>query len=66
MNMIKRIEPTLYQADSKSDPDHSHIIYLDTTTNEWICDCIGYKYRQSCRHIKEILLDIGEKKNETS
>jgi len=51
--MIKQIDTMIYQCDSKSDPNSSHILSKDN--NVWVCDCIGYRYRNTCRHMKELL-----------
>lgn len=53
-----RINDTLYQVSSKSNPDTPHFLYLDN--NEWVCDCKGYKYRHMCSHLSEIKKEIGQ------
>ena len=51
--MLKQVSDDLYQVDSKTNPDSSHFITLENGV--WVCDCVGFKFRQSCRHVKEVL-----------
>ena len=47
-----------HEVQSKSDPELKHIVEevedLETHEISYSCDCKGYKYNNSCWHIKEI------------
>lgn len=51
--MIQQLSETLFQCDSKSNPESSHFVSIDNGVIS--CDCIGYKYRHTCRHVKEVM-----------
>lgn len=51
--MIQQLSETLFQCDSKSNPESSHFVSVDNGVIS--CDCIGYKYRHTCRHVKEVM-----------
>jgi hypothetical protein len=59
--MIKQAGDNVYMAESKSKPDEPHFLTVENDTIK--CDCLGYKYRQTCRHEQELKKQLGEVNN---
>lgn len=50
---VARIDDTLYQVAS-SNPDKSYIV-----TGGKHCDCLGFRYRRTCAHVKAVQILLG-------
>lgn len=48
-----RLRPTCYVVESQTETLGAHSVRLDPD-NDWNCDCMGFRYRLGCTHLRVI------------